>query len=248
MVESRSGLQISVTIADKGNKGVAFTIHGLAGSHRQQHMLAIAKGLQDADYRTVSIDATNSFGDSGGDIRKATATSYLHNLEDVINWSKKQNWYNGHIIAGHSLGGLAALAYANKHDDTRKLILVAPVVSGALWLQHTDKTKLLEWKKRGYIHKVSNSLPGKAGNIGYGLIEDLMTYDGLQLAKSIHNPTLIIVGSEDKSDPPETQELLRRDTPKSSLKLIQGMPHSPTEEKHLKNLSYTISAWLNSQE
>jgi predicted alpha/beta-fold hydrolase len=87
-------------------KGLVFIMHGLGGFKEQPHIEIFAKVFKDNNYTVVRFDTTNSFGESDGDYANATVTNYYQDLEDVINWSKRQNFYQEpFILCGHSLGG-----------------------------------------------------------------------------------------------------------------------------------------------
>src|SRR5260221_6400320 len=94
-IKNRKGQKIAVIVEQPNGqtKGLAFVMHGLGGFKEQPHIQVMAEAFLDNGYRVVRFDATNSFGESEGKYEDATTTNYYEDLEDVINWSKKQSWY-----------------------------------------------------------------------------------------------------------------------------------------------------------
>jgi pimeloyl-ACP methyl ester carboxylesterase len=245
---NRNGLLLTVLIeGDPNSKNLAFIIHGLSGSKDQPHIIQLRETFINSGFTTISFDTAFSFGESEGDSIHATATSYLHDLEDVIEWASNEPWHKEHFfIGGHSLGGLSSILYTADHGKKVKgLFPLASAVSGALSTVSKDPNFIREWKNRGYFEKVSKSLPGKQGKIGWGLKEDLDTYDALQVAGSIRCPAILIVGENDSSTPPSTQmELNTALSGQTELHVIPGMGHNPTSKHELDQMKNLMERWI----
>lgn len=248
-IDNRHGLKVAVAVeGNKNSDNLVFVLHGLSGSMEQPHIQITRKAFINAGFTVVALDATHSFGDSGGDSIHATATTFIEDLEDVIKWAGEQAWYQEpFVIAGHSLGGLAQLVYCSNHPNKIKALApLGTVVSGKLMHEAYDKEFKNEWRQRGYYFKESKSLPGKKGKIGWTLMEDVLRYDVLPVASDIHCPVILIVGAEDTSARPEHQKLLAEQLGgEKELHIIEGMEHTPATKEQLNELQALLSAWIN---
>ncbi len=231
---------------DLSSDNLVFIVHGLGGSKDQKHIQTISKAFVEAGFKAVAVDTTTGFGDSEGDTINVSATSYLQDLEDVVSFARTQDWFREpFVVAGHSLGGIATLLYANNHPEQVKGIFpMSTVVSGKLWRSGKSEAKFDEWEAQGYFLKVSKSMPGRSGKIGYGLARDLDKIDSLEFAPDIKCPALLIVGSEDPGTTPAMHEMLfaKLGGPKE-LHLIDKMGHDPTLQTELDELTQLIVSW-----
>ena len=166
IIKNRYGLKIAVLVEKaKIAKGLAFILHGLGGFKEQPHIEIFAQAFKDAGYTVLRYDATNSIGESGGQMEDATTTSYLHDLEDIIAWASQQAWYiEPFVLAGHSLGSLSSLLYAEKNPKKVKAIApISSVISGELLIDAYNKDKGLvymkKWEKTGRDIRKSESDP-----------------------------------------------------------------------------------------
>jgi alpha/beta superfamily hydrolase len=93
-IQNRQGQKVVVLI-EKNNKprGLVFIVHGLSGFKEQKHIEVFAQSFKKKGFTVVRFDTTNSFGESEGEYRKATVTSYLADLKNVLSWANSQGWY-----------------------------------------------------------------------------------------------------------------------------------------------------------
>ncbi|QQG50282.1 MAG: alpha/beta fold hydrolase [Candidatus Berkelbacteria bacterium] len=233
-------------------KGLAFVMHGLGGFKEQPHIQVLAEELLRHGYSTVRFDATNSFGESDGNYEDATVTNYKEDYDDVITWAATQDWYQQpFILAGHSLGGMCSILYAEDHpENVLALAPMAPLVSGQLsydYLLKKDPESMKVWQGTGWQIQPSTSKPGVTKKLKWSHMADRLRYDVLPSANKITMPLLIIVGSNDESCPLEHQEILVGKLPgKKELHVINGMRHTPHEKKHLNEFRQVFSGWLGS--
>lgn len=250
-ITNRHGLNLVFSVENEaGKSGLVFILHGLGGTREQPHIKVLREAFAEHDFVVVAIDATNAFGESGGDIINVSASSYIADLEDVITWSSSQAWYSEpFVIAGHSLGGIAQLVYADKHPDkVRALAPLNTVISGKIWRDSIEADFLKTWKETGYFEKVSRSTPGKVGKVGWGLMEDMQQYDALAIAPSIKCPVLLIAGGEEEapSGPDEQKHLENALGGIKELHVVDGMPHTPAQPKHIAEFKEIVSSWVDS--
>src|SRR5688500_16133146 len=92
---------------------LAFVAHGLSGNKDELHIRAIVEAVLESNYVVVSFDAAHTFGESEGEYEDATQTNYYEDLQDVILWASKQDWYlEPFVIGGQSFGGGTSIMYA----------------------------------------------------------------------------------------------------------------------------------------
>lgn len=230
-------------------RGVAFIAHGLSGDKYQPQMKAIAAACNEAGYTAVRWDAANTIGESGGDLKYASVTSYYADLEDVIKWAKTREWYmEPFVLMGHSLGGISVGLYGENYPERVKgLAPLSTVVSGEL----SKQTKVMrgidldKWKRDGFFEEERLTSPGTK-KVYYAELEDRLRYDLLPKADALTMPLLFIVGSEDNGTPEEHQRLLMNAaaSKRKEIHTIKGAEHSFIEPKHLEQIKRIIVKWL----
>ena len=231
-------------------KNIAFIAHGLGGFKEQRHIQVFAKAFEESGISTILWDFTNSIGKSGGKMEDASITSYLGDLEEVLNLSKEQSWYREpFILCGHSLGGITTAIYAEKHPKKVKgLAPISTVVSGKLSWDSYTKKELDDWRKKGSRFELSKSKPWVIKKLKWSHMEDRLKYDILKNVRQLTMPVLLIVGSKDKSTPEDTQKLLYEALPTKhkELHIIKNAPHSFYNPFHLSEVKKIIINWINS--
>lgn len=249
-IQNRKGQRVVVVVeVHPEQKGLSFVMHGLGGFKEQPHIQTYAKTLKDNGYTVVTFDTTNTFGESDGKYEDATATNYYEDLEDVIEWTKTQEWYQEpFVLIGHSLGGICTAQYAERHPERVKAVApTSTVVSGALSLTTYDADELEAWKKTGWLAKPSISKPGVIKRLKWSHMEDRLRYDLLPDAHKLTMPVLLIVGENDENTPPEHQKLLFDAIPgPKELHVIKGAGHTFREQKHLEEIYQIFDHWLKS--
>ncbi len=232
--------------------GLAFVMHGLGGSKEELHIQTIAQAFVEAHYTTVRFDTTNSVGESDGKYEDATVTNYYADLEDVIDWTKTQTFYQEpFVLAGHSLGGLSVALYTQRHPtQVKALAPISTVVSGALSLQspaYRDPKELEEWKRTGFLETESASKPGMIKRLKWSHMEDRLKYDLLPEASKLVMPVLMVVGDNDDSTPPDHQKLLYDQLPgRKEFHIIQNCSHVFRTPEQLAELKNFFVKWIGS--
>ena len=239
-IVNRLGLILFVRLNGTGDGPIALVAHGLSDVHDSPHMRAIASGLVMAGFDVVTYDASNSWGRSGGSFERATLSSAYLDLCDVYVWMMAQSWSKGSVVlAGHSLGGAAAIRFAAAGPGrVNQLILVSPVVGGKLLAQRLNPFIRLIWKLLGRLPEL-----GKRGKwYSYDLLLDGMEYDGVKLAPRLIMPTIIIAPARDALIPLSHQKLLEAALPQGAgrLRVIEGADH--TFSGHLEELFKEVTA------
>lgn len=252
MIKNRKGQKIVVLLgkADK-LKGLAFIMHGLSGNKEQPHIVAIADSFREKGYTVVRFDTTNTFGESDGKYENATVTNYYEDLEDVIGWAKLQPWYTEPFyLAGHSLGGISIILYAEKHpEEIKGLAPISSVVLGKLSIKMSKHSKILEdWQKTGWREERSSRL-GLVKRLPWSHMEDRLKYDVFPDADKLTMPVLLIVGDSDDVTPYEHQKLLYgKLLGEKKIHVIKNAPHTFNDPKHLEEINKILSNWIGKVE
>lgn len=251
LTTNRHNKQLAIWVDNPtGKNGLVFIAHGLSSTHAQTHIQIYAEAFLEHDFVVVRHDATNSLGESGGELQDATLTNYYEDFEDVIAWANGQTWYREPFwLAGHSLGGACNLMFAHKYPD--KVRAIAPTsafLSGNITLPAYGADTLVKWKKDGYHLEESKSRPGLIKRFNWSLAEDLMNYSLLPLAKNIQAPTLLIVGEDDPLTPVASQQQLHDElaSPNKELHIIKDAPHTYMSEEHLSEVKSIFNKWIQS--
>ena len=222
------------------------------GFQAQDNIQQIINVFYKNNYTVVSFDATNSIGESGGKYEDATLGKHYEDLVDVINWSKKQEWFiKNFILAGHSMGGYAVLRYAEEFPDEVKAVFpYAPVISGELSIEAHKKfesEKFKIWEETGWQTRISKSKPGLEKKLPFSHIVERLKHDLRLKTENLNMPVFIIVGEKDESCPPNHQkifyDLIPKDT-KKELYIVKGAPHTIRETEQVRELLNSLDSWL----
>jgi putative redox protein len=229
-------------------RGLVFVMHGLGGFKEQPHIEAFAQAFKEKGYSAVRFDATNSFGESGGDYQDASVTNHLQDLEEIIDWAKNQQWYQEPFcLIGHSLGAIAISLYTENHPEKVKgLVPVSTLISGKLWLERHDKDLIEKWREEGTWNRgESFSKPGAIKILKWNFVEDIMRYDLLENVQNLNMPVLLMVGDLDTGTPLINHQILFDVLPGTKeLHVIKGADHNFKEAHHLEEIKATIKHWI----
>lgn len=250
-VKNRLGLSIIIEITKPKNPaGLVFLQHGVSGCKEEPHIQTIRDQFLNNDYIVVSIDSTNGFGASDGNLENFTATTHYHDLEDIVLWCGDQDFYREpFILTGHSMGGFSVLKYTIDHPE--KVKAVAPIsiaVSGDLLDQAYEKKDPelhAQWQREGRILRQSRAHPDRTGYLSFNFIEDFKKYNLLESAHKIQVPVLLMVGENDPSTPPGDQQslfdILKSD---KELSIVKNAGHSFIAASERKELARYLDHWI----
>lgn len=249
-IQNQQGLNIAVSIdAIDHSRGLAFVAHGFGGNKEDDNILALAETFNNHGYSTIRFDATNSTGQSDGDLAYATPSTYTADLSDVITWAKTQEWYQEPFhICGYSLGALSATMYAKQHSEEIKgLVLISPLVAGQFHITDVPQRDIEEWKQLlQQLYKLySQHADGIHVIRWFPIMLDLMRFDLTQSADKLTMPVLIIAGEEDLLAPPNHQQKLSEAINGNvELAVIEQGDHFFKQGGHLEALIEKVDNWL----
>lgn len=230
-------------------QGTALILHGLAGWKDQSTVVAIANAVTDAGYTSITFDGADCLRGPDASYRASTTTGFIDDVEDVVAFVRNQSWFTSPlIIAGHSLGALAALRYEKRHPgDCTKLLLIAPAIS---WMKdHSGQfLKKMRFNVR-HAREVSKREQSDGEKYFMPLyprfIFDFFAYDSRKDAPSIACPVLIVSAGDDLvvAKPAEHERLAKRFKQAEHV-TIDGASH--IFDTHERELADTIKQWLTS--
>ena len=255
-IKNRYGLKLVIQVDTPENpKNLVFIQPGQGGFIGQTHIAAFAEAFLANDFRVVRFDPTHSVGGSGGDIMDVTYDGYVEDLEDVINWARKQEWFQQPFaLCGHSMGAQSTAWYAEQHsDEINCLAPIAPVVNYNLLMKTYDPEYLEDWQERGHVEITSHSKPGVIKKVGWGVNESLKKFDLLPNASRLTMPVLFMAGEFDRGCPYENQKILFDLMPSKNKRFVKidDVEHSfrnnETREydEKLNEVKNAISTWLH---
>lgn len=249
-IKNRKGQKIVVLLEEATDpKGLAFVMHGWSGNKEEPHIQTFAESFKVKGYTVVRFDTTNTFGESDGKYEDSTVTTFYSDLSDVIGWAKTQSWYTEpFVLAGHSLGGIAVLLYAENHPkEIKGLAPISTVISGKLSIESRGKMDSIDdWKRTGWIEEPGPTSPTGVKRAPWSHMEDRLKYDVRPEAHKLTMPVLFIVGDRDESTPVAHQKLLFNKVPgKKEFHIIKGSPHSFVEPEHLKEVKDIFKKWID---
>ncbi|MFA6306852.1 MAG: alpha/beta hydrolase [Patescibacteria group bacterium] len=229
-------------------KGLAFVMHGNASNKDLRQIKTFAQVFKENGYTAIRFDTTNSSGESDGKIEDATFTNYYEDLEDVISWASKENFYQEpFILCGHSLGSMCVAYFAEKYPGRVKALApISTVVSGKL-SEETTEFKMIakDWEKKGVREWASLSMPGITKRLKWQHVLDRRKYDLLSEAYKLTMPVLLIVGDKDETTPLNQQKLLYEKLPgRRELNIIKDACHAFKDKKYLEEIYQIMDKWI----
>ncbi len=245
VTRNRHGLKVFVKVITPPEvRGSAYLAHGFSDVHDAAHMRAMTAAFVRAGFRVIVWDATHSWGRSEGERERATFYYHHEDLEDVIEWSRSQDWYEPEfLVAGHSLGGLMAGAYAAAHPkQVAGLVLVSPVVSGPALRRRIPLPVRAWWRLRG---RVTPPMRG-AKAIAWEFLRSSWSYNLLAEGRRLVMPVLIVGAGRDYIVPPRLLRRLLRAIGHESkrLEIVPGVRHGFDGAWEMERLEAVVSEWL----
>jgi alpha-beta hydrolase superfamily lysophospholipase len=200
---------------------LCLVFHGFTGHIEEDHIVAVAKGLNEIGVATLRVDLYGH-GNSYGEFREHNLYKWLNNILAVVDYAKKLEFVTDMYICGHSQGGLAVtLAAAMLRDTVKALIPLSPayvIIKGAkegeLLGQPFDPEnipdQLISWDDR--------TLSGNYIRVAQSIDLDAAI-------KKFKGPVLIVHGDEDEAVPVQGSIEAAKKFANCKLELIKGDDH-----------------------
>lgn len=204
----------------------------------------LAEALALKGISTLRIDKRGMFG-SAKAIADANAVTIADYAADAAAWSKAAMQESGRTcvwFAGHSEGGLIALAAAHNQDGICGVILIAAPgrnLADVMYEQihanpanaviFADADRGLAELRTGKKVDVSAMHPALQGLFApqvQGYLIDIFSYDPAALAKSLKQPILVISGGRDIQVASADAAVLAAAQPMAKMVTIDDMTHT----------------------
>jgi pimeloyl-ACP methyl ester carboxylesterase len=253
MTHSRTNPPINLNYTLTGSGADVLLIHGWASSERMWR--GLAQHLRQRA-RTWAVDLYG-FGASPRPVNGTRVDLDLH-LTLLIDFCR-QHGLRPKAVIGHSMGATLALKLAVEAPDlTERLVLMSPIITGrfagdlnklvmSAWAQYSLPRSRSFWlfmQSKGVAPIVS--VPPSVDPVAAQRIRedfqrsawqaaayaiDSLARENMEPALSqIRQPTLVIVGAEDYTVPPEEGRLAARQMPKAQLLELAGIYHQALDE------------------
>lgn len=245
VVTTDDGARISTRSAGSGRTIVL--VHGLTSNHNDWG--PIASRLLEHGHRVVTIDQ-RGHGDSTVGMDGYGAARLGLDLVAVF----EELDLHGAVLAGHSMGGMAALSAAVDRPDVIEsrvdhLVIIASAASLhgrrhqlGLWIGDTDAEDRLSglhnqlrigagitaFGKRPslfMVDEVIRSFDSCPDHVRRAATSALKDYDIRDRLHAVDVPTSVVAGSHDLLTPLADNELLAREIPGASLEVIEDAGH-----------------------
>lgn len=202
---------------------MAIIAHGRNGAPEQPQMMPIIEACRSIGMGVVAPHCRNSNANcSDGTAQTFTMEGAVADLREVMEWLKTAGLAPPALIAGHSMGGYAALRLAAEEADVGAVLAVSPVTSG---------TRLIAaHRAHGSLEILDRDNP-KAR-------EEWPLHDILPLAAKITQPVALLVGSLDHlTQVPDVAALRQRLPNVVFWRVLEGEPHCPVGATYRAELS-----------
>lgn len=245
VLTNRNGKRMPATLrTPEGDmRGTCVLAHGLGGWKDQGIVAALADAVVSAGYRVLTFDAADGANAPDAEPLRGTTTSFLEDLEDVVNEVHQSSWHEGPLLlAGHSLGGLISARYAATHPGIEKLILVAPALTWKTYRKFVLPIALL-WLITG-----SFKMPGpdmRGYRLGRPWLFDFAKWNAYATASKTSLPTLIIAADNDGLvGTVATHERYAKLFPNATFEVVPDTDHD--FDRHLPAVAAIVTKWLTS--
>ena len=153
----------------------------------------ITRALANEGFAVLRFDFTG-LGESEGDFADTSFSSNLDDLEDAAGWLASQ-LEAPHLLMGHSLGGAAMLAVAERIDSARAVVTIGAPSSPDNVLRQFGKDSMKEIQENGCA---AVELAGRTFRIREDFIEDARSHDLNARLEKLNRALLIMHSPLDK--------------------------------------------------
>ncbi len=252
-IRNRQGEKLEIAVDGLENAAcgrLAFVQHGLSGHKGQVMVRRPVQAFVDNGFVVVSFDSRHSFGASDGSLEFATLTSFIEDLQTVVEWAKNENFYNEPFaLSGHSLGGGSILRYAeNNPEKVSLLVPVSAMVGGKYFIRSrllNENAAYQQWKRDGKIYRENKNHPELNGWLSFNVVKDMLRYDLVREADRIRAKTLLITGDKDISSTIyNNSKLFEALKCQKQFKILSDCEHLFTKPQNAQDLYQTVFEWV----
>jgi pimeloyl-ACP methyl ester carboxylesterase len=235
IVTLSDGAQIFLRLSGLQNPGPPLVfLHGNRDNHT--HFTELIDGL-DSRFPCAAVDL-RGHGLSSKEDHPLSAAQCVNDLLEVLD---SRDWHEVTLV-GHSLGSVTALLFAIQHPQRmRRLVVIGAAAHYEMkWKrpevsEETYRQVVSESNKRAAPHFFLEQYPEVARRViaswswvPYSVHKNLINLvhpDLREEVRRISAPTLVVVGSLDRSTPVESARLLADNIPNAELLVVDDTGH-----------------------
>jgi len=220
---------------------LAIVLHGLTGHMEEEHIVAVAKAINELGIATLRVELYGH-GKSDGDFAEHTLYKWITNVLAVVDYVKTLNWVEGIYLGGHSQGGLTTMLVAGMRPaDFKAIFPLSPAVvlidaarEGLFFGMPFDPISIPDHMSLGPA-----SLNGNYFRVAQTLDVDsaIARYAG---------PVLLVHGDEDQAVPVTYSIDVAKKYANAKLVIIEGDDHN--YHQHLDQVTQAVRDFLTSIE
>lgn len=223
---------------DQAPRAWALFAHCFTCSKDSKAAAFIARSLAEAGFGVLRFDFTG-LGDSGGDFANTHFSGNVDDLVAAADWLRAQHGVPA-LLVGHSLGGAAVLAAAERIPDARAVVTVgAPFEPSHVLHQLGEDRARIERDGQAQV-----SIAGRNFTVKRAFLVDLAAQPQAERIRSLHRPLLVLHAPDDTTvrvdNARQIFELARH--PKSFVAL-DGADHLLNRASDARFAASVIAAW-----
>jgi putative redox protein len=223
---------------DQAPRAWALFAHCFTCSKDSKAAAFIARSLAEAGFGVLRFDFTG-LGDSEGDFANTHFSGNVDDLVAAADWLRAQHGVPA-LLIGHSLGGAAVLAAAERIPDARAVVTVgAPFEPSHVLHQLGEDRARIERDGQAQV-----SLAGRNFTVKRAFLADLAAQPQAERIRSLHRPLLVLHAPDDTTvrvdNARQIFELARH--PKSFVAL-DGADHLLNRASDARFAASVIAAW-----
>lgn len=181
-------------------------LHGFASSPQSSKAQYFRRKLTE---RGIGVEIPRL---DGGDFEHLTISGQLAVIERAVDGKPA-------VLFGSSLGGYLAAAFAARHAEIERLVLLAPGFQfPSLWRKRYTEAELAQWKRDGST-PVYHYGENRTMQLSYALMEDSAKYED---EPDFRQPALIFHGTRDDVVPASVSQQFAAAHPNAELHLLES--------------------------
>ncbi|MEX2494701.1 MAG: bifunctional alpha/beta hydrolase/OsmC family protein [Woeseia sp.] len=200
----------------------------------------ITRALADAGFAVLRFDFTG-LGESEGDFSGTNFSSNLDDLEDAAAWLEEK-FAAPQLLVGHSLGGTASIAVAERLDSVRAVATLAAPASAEHVLEHFgDSMETIEKEGSAEV-----KLDGRPFRIRRDFVEDSRRHPLHERLRRLRRALLVMHSPHDRTVPVVNAQkiFIAALHPKSFISLDDA-DHLLSEDADSRYAGRLIAAWAS---
>ena len=223
---------------DKRPHAWAIFAHCFTCSKDSKAAAYIARALSEAGFGVLRFDFTG-LGGSGGDFANTHFSSNVDDLLAAADWLREQHGAPA-LLIGHSLGGAAVLAAAQRVADCQAVVtLGAPFDPAHVTQQLGEDLQVIEAEGEASV-----SLAGRQFKIRRAFLEDLNGQPQADRIRALAKPLLILHAPLDKTvNVDNARRIFENAVHPKSFVALDGADHLLNSAEDAQFAASLIAAW-----